>query len=595
MEDQVTSPRLLADRYELLGVIGTGGSATVWRAIDRRLRRPVAIKILQPRYALNATFQRRMEREARHIASLQCANVVAIYDVDSTVETPFIVMELVEGISLRDLLDYAGQLPVSRVLAIANDVLSALISAHASGLIHRDIKPANILLERHGPAKVTDFGISRSIAQTTDITVDGLFTGTIAYSSPEQLSGDPIGTTSDLYSLGCVLYECLCGSPPVGVSEASHAAFQQRFAEPPSIEARRMDIPPTLAAAVMRALEKEPDRRFTSASEMRTALQVATDSVDREREQAAATTVNGQGNQGRGARELRVGDHRARAWRKTALAASVALAAVVIVAVAMLVSRGPGSEPSILPAGADLHRGDSLVSPNGHYRVTMQAGGSLVTEVVRTGEPIWSTGTDGYPAAYAVLQKDGNFLIHRGGKSAPASVQPSSALYQTRTGGHLRTTLHLLDDGNLVLTGSSGGTWLWQSGSVSGLQGSRLTGGQGLHPEQYLRSNNGAFELSNDGWAGQLRLYAVTSASCLMWTEPAVGDKASVAVLLPDGDFVMYGPVSRVTWSTMTAGNPGAQLVLGDDGSLSLLSASGKTLWQAPEAASGRGNTRCPG
>ena len=216
MEDQVTSPQLLADRYELLGIIGTGGSATVWRATDRRLKRPVAIKILQPRYALDATFQRRLEREARHIASLQCANVVSIYDVDSTVETPFIVMELVEGISLRDLLDYAGQLPVARVLAIADDILSALVSAHESGLIHRDIKPANILLERRGPAKVTDFGISRSIAQTTDITIDGLFTGTIAYSSPEQLSGDPVGTTSDLYSLGCVLYECLCGSPPFG-------------------------------------------------------------------------------------------------------------------------------------------------------------------------------------------------------------------------------------------------------------------------------------------------------------------------------------------------------------------------------------------
>jgi hypothetical protein len=593
MEDQVTSPQLLADRYELLGIIGTGGSATVWRATDRRLKRPVAIKILQPRYALDATFQRRLEREARHIASLQCANVVAIYDVDSTVETPFIVMELVEGISLRDLLDYAGQLPVARVLAIADDVLSALVSAHESGLIHRDIKPANILLERRGPAKVTDFGISRSIAQTTDITIDGLFTGTIAYSSPEQLSGDPVGTTSDLYSLGCVLYECLCGSPPFGATEASHAAFQQRFAEPQSIEARRMDVPPPLAAAVMSALEKDPGRRFASASEMRMAVQAAA-GVHREGDQVASSTVNAQGHEVRSA-ELDAGGRRARGLRKTVLAGAVALVAVVIVVVALLVSESPGSEPSTLRAGGTLHSGDSLVSPNGRYRVTMQASGSLVTEVIRTGEPIWSTGTDGTPGAYAELEKDGDFVVRRGGQPSQSSAPPSSPPYQTGTGGHLRTTLHLLDDGNLVLTASNGGTWLWQSGSVSGSQGSTLTAGQGLHPGQYLRSKNGVFELSNDGWTGQLRLSVVNSASCVMWSEPTIGDKASVAALLPDGDFVMYGPVSRVTWSTKSAGNQGAQIELGDDGSLSLLSASGKTLWRAPEARSVIGNTHCPG
>jgi hypothetical protein len=592
MEDQATSPRLLAERYELLGVIGTGGSATVWRAIDRRLNRPVAIKILQPLYALDATFRRRIDREARHIASLQGANVVAVYEVNSSAETPFIVMELVEGISLRDLLDYAGQLPVARVLAIAHDVLSALVSAHESGLIHRDIKPANILLERHGPAKVTDFGISRSIAQTTDITIDGLFTGTIAYSSPEQLSGDPVGTASDLYSLGCVLYECLCGSPPFDANEASHAAFQQRFAEPPSIETRRKDVPPALTATIMRALQKDPGRRFTSAADMATALQTATDSVDRQRGQAVGTVVDAPGSL-RSGRELGPRDRRAR--KKTVLAASVALVAVVIVAVALLVSRGPGSEPSMLRAGGTLRPGDSLVSPNGHYRAPMQASGSLVTEVVRTGEPIWSTGTDGNRGAYAELEKDGNFVVHQGGQSSPPSVPVASPPYQTGTGGHLRTTLHLLNDGNLVLTAPGDATWLWQSGSVSGLQGSRLTAGQGLHPGQYLRSKNGVFELSNDGWTGQLRLSVVNSASCAMWSEPTVGDEASVAALLPDGNFVMFGPVSRVTWSTKTAGNPGAQLVLGDDGSLSLLSASEKTLWQASEAAPTRGTTQCPG
>jgi hypothetical protein len=534
-----------------------------------------------------------MEREARHIASLQSANVVAVYDVDSTVETPFIVMELVEGISLRDLLDYAGQLPVARVLAIANDVLSALVSAHESGLIHRDIKPANILLERHGPAKVTDFGISRSIAQTTDITVDGLFTGTIAYSSPEQLSGDPVGIASDLYSLGCVLYECLCGSPPVEANEASHAAFQQRFAEPPSIETRRKDVPPILAAAVMRALEKDPGRRFTSAAEMGAALQAATDSIERERRLAAATMVDAPKSHVRSARERGALDRRAR--KKSVLIPSIGLVAVVIVAIALLVSRGPGAEPSMLRAGGTLYPGHSLLSPNGRYRVTMQASGSLVTEMVRSGEPIWSTGTDGNRGAYAELEKDGNFVVQRGGQSSAASIPPLSPPYQTGTGGHPRTTLHLLDNGNLVLTAPGVATWLWQSGSVSGLQGSRLTASQGLHPGQYLRSKNGVFELSNDGWTGQLRLSVVNSASCVLWSEPTVGDEASVAALLPDGNFVMYGPVSRVTWNTKTAGNPGAQLVLGDDGSLSLLSASGKRLWQAPEAKKSSGTTHCPG
>jgi hypothetical protein len=153
----------------------------------------------------------------------------------------------------------------------------------------------------------------------------------------------------------------------------------------------------------------------------------------------------------------------------------------------------------------------------------------------------------------------------------------------------------LLNDGNLVLSAANDSKWLWQSGSVPGLVGSRLSAGEGLHPLEYLRSQNGAFELSDDGWTGQLRFYAVTSASCSIWIAPISGLKASVAVLRPDGDFVMYGPVSRVTWSSSTAGNPGAQLVLGNDGSLSLLSASGKLLWRPPTGPPEGNSTGCPG
>ncbi len=577
-----TASQILGERYQLVEVLGSGGSATVWRGVDTRLRRPVAIKVLLPRFAADDSFQGRLEREARHIASLQAPQIVSVYDVGTSDLGPFIVMELVDGRSLRDHLTEMGPLPIEEVMRIGDDLLAGLEQAHGRGIIHRDLKPANVLLGSDGRAKITDFGISRSSTETTDVSALGLFSGTIAYSSPEQLAGVPIGFATDLYSLGCVLYECLCGVTPFGDGDSSQLAFQQRFADPLPVVSRRPDVPVGVSQAVMQALAKEPEARFVGATSMRAALRRASTGAGRDASQrpTVESPVNESQHEASHTRTRRIP-------RQTVLFVSivgfVAIVAAVVAGILLLRATPTGSKASVLAAGSALHPGDFLASPNGHYRLVMQPNGALVTVVARTLEPTWSTGSGGHPGAYAALQ-NGNFVV-RADSDTGAGDSTSGILYETKTSDHPQASLHLLNDGNLVLQDAPSTHTLWQSGSVPGVVGSSLEAGDGLHPLQYLRSPNGEFELTNDGRTGQLRLVSLTSPSCPLWSVPTRGIPASVAVLLSNGDFVLYGPVSRVSWSSRTAGNSNAQLVLSDEGTLTLVSTSGKALWQVPTAS----------
>lgn len=272
------SDRTIADRYELLSTLGSGGMATVWKAKDRLLDRTVAVKLLHEGVAADDTSAERFRREARAAARLGHPNVAAVYDtgeVPSETDpggTPFIVMEYVDGESLHDTIQRQGALPIDDVVRIVRAVLAALEHAHEHGLVHRDIKPANVLLEaKTGVAKVVDFGIAKGVDET-GVTRTSDLVGTASYMSPEQLVGHQATAASDLYAVGCLLYCCLAGEPPFSGPTSVTIAMHHLHDPVPPLRSRRPQVPAPLETVVMRALEKEPERRFASAAQMDRAI-----------------------------------------------------------------------------------------------------------------------------------------------------------------------------------------------------------------------------------------------------------------------------------------------------------------------------------
>jgi serine/threonine protein kinase/beta-lactam-binding protein with PASTA domain len=269
----VTEPRRLGGRYELGPVLGYGGMAEVLRGRDVRLGRDIAVKILRPDLARDPSFQARFRREAQSAASLNHPAIVAVYDTGEDTQngmtTPYIVMEYVEGRTLRDVLQTEGGVMPARALEIVGMVCSALQYSHAAGIIHRDIKPANVMLTPSGAIKVMDFGIARAVtAASATMTQTAAVIGTAQYLSPEQARGEVVDARSDIYSTGCLLYELLTGRPPfVGDSPVS-VAYQhvREDAAPPSTV--MPDIEPSVDAIVMKALAKNPANRYQTAAEM---------------------------------------------------------------------------------------------------------------------------------------------------------------------------------------------------------------------------------------------------------------------------------------------------------------------------------------
>ncbi|WP_187366115.1 protein kinase domain-containing protein [Trebonia kvetii] len=261
---------VLGGRYKLLAVLGTGGMATVWRARDEMLSRDVAVKVLNPQHAADAEFLDRFEGEARHAAAVSHPRLVTVFDCGVESGTPFIVMELVAGRTLRQVLDEAGMLPPGRAVAIAAAVCEGLEAAHAAGLVHRDITPANIVLNG-GEVKVLDFGIARADG-TRAATAAGTVLGTVAYLSPEQASGRPADPRSDLYSLGCVLFEMLTGRPPFTADSAVGLAYRQVHDDPGLPSAWRPGLPASLDQVIARLLAKDPSSRPPTAAAARAGL-----------------------------------------------------------------------------------------------------------------------------------------------------------------------------------------------------------------------------------------------------------------------------------------------------------------------------------
>jgi len=276
----MTQPRLLGGRYELDGVVGRGGMAEVYRARDIRLDRIVAVKTLRADLARDPIFQARFGREAQSAASLNHPSIVAVYDTGEDMVTgvrvPYIVMEYVDGRTVRDLLQEGHRLLPERSLEIIDGVLRALDYSHQAGIVHRDIKPGNVMVTRNGDIKVMDFGIARAMsdAQAT-MTQTAQVIGTAQYLSPEQARGERVDARSDLYSAGCLLYELLTGRPPFTGDSPVAIAYQHVRENPVPPSRVDPDVPAWADAIVLKAMAKSPADRYQTAADMRADLQRA--------------------------------------------------------------------------------------------------------------------------------------------------------------------------------------------------------------------------------------------------------------------------------------------------------------------------------
>src|SRR5438105_3608511 len=271
---------VIADRYELEELVGTGGMSSVYKARDRLLERNVALKVLHPHYSDDPEYVERFRREARSVAQLSHPHIVTVIDRGEDGGQQFIVFEYIDGENLKQLIERDGRLPVRRAIELTLEIADALAFAHDHGLVHRDVKPQNVLLTPDGDAKVTDFGIARSLDVERGVTQTGTVLGTSNYLSPEQAAGEPVTPSTDVYSLGVVLYELLTGDVPFRGDNLVVVAMKHVTEHPPSLLDQRADIPPRLARAVERALEKDPAQRFPSMDAFATELRRVRDELD---------------------------------------------------------------------------------------------------------------------------------------------------------------------------------------------------------------------------------------------------------------------------------------------------------------------------
>jgi serine/threonine-protein kinase len=267
--------RVIADRYAVRELLGRGGMAEVYLATDRVLDRPVAVKVLGSWLASDASFVERFRREALAAARISHPSLVAVYDAGSEDDLHYIVMEHVPGETLAEALRREGRLPADRARTIAARVGEALAVAHAAGIVHRDVKPGNVMLTPDGRIKLMDLGIARGI-EGESITRASSILGTAGYVSPEQARGERVDHRSDIYSLGCVLYEMLSGRQPFEADNPVAVAYKHVHEAPVAPTSIEPSIPPALEAVALHAMEKDPDARFPTVADMTAALEDAT-------------------------------------------------------------------------------------------------------------------------------------------------------------------------------------------------------------------------------------------------------------------------------------------------------------------------------
>jgi beta-lactam-binding protein with PASTA domain/tRNA A-37 threonylcarbamoyl transferase component Bud32 len=365
----MTTPQVLGERYEIGGVLGRGGMAEVHRGRDLRLGREVAVKVLRGDLARDPSSQVRFRREAQAAASLNHPAIVAVYDTGedrtATGATPYIVMEYVEGETLRDLLRREGRLSPERAMSLTADICAALDFSHRNGIVHRDVKPGNVMITPQGTVKVMDFGIARAVSDSAaTMTSTAAVIGTAQYLSPEQARGEGVDARSDVYSAGCLLYELVTGTPPFTGDSPVAVAYQHVREDPRTPSSINPAIPPSLDAILLKAMSKNPANRYQSAADMRADLlrAVAGQRVEATpvMSDAERTTIIGATPAGYDDEPWDDGRDEGRGSRKTLIAAIVGglvLLALVVVGIVLLNSGGddaPATPAAVQVAVPDL-------------------------------------------------------------------------------------------------------------------------------------------------------------------------------------------------------------------------------------------------
>ncbi|TML73479.1 MAG: serine/threonine protein kinase [Actinobacteria bacterium] len=445
----------IADRYELEELVGTGGMSSVYRAHDTLLERNVALKILHEQYTTDADFVERFKREARAVAQLSHPNIVTVIDRGEDRGRQYIVFEYIDGENLKERVVRAGRLPVRDALELALQVAHGLSFAHNQGLVHRDVKPQNVLLNGDGQAKVTDFGIARSL-EVDSVTLTGTVLGTSNYIAPEQASGRNVDVHTDIYSLGVVLFELLVGDVPFPGENFVAVAMKHVNEPPPDLLEIRRDVPPRVAAAVDRALAKDPAQRFETMDAFAAELEACLASLDAPDDDAGATMVGGRVAPvaaPSGARRSRK-----RVSRSAIGAIVLGVLALAAVIVGLLALRGHGKKhtPS-QPAAAVRLRGVGSYDPFGdreehssaapratdhnqttywdteHYTSFTKPGVGLVLDAGRAAKPAGITIMTTTPGFTAEVQA---------GQSAGGPFHPVSATQTINGTTTIRLDLH---------------------------------------------------------------------------------------------------------------------------------------------------------
>jgi serine/threonine-protein kinase len=269
---------LLDGRYRVTTKIATGGTSTVYRGLDTRLDRPVALKVMDSRYAGDEQFLTRFQLEARSVARLKDPGLVAVYDQGLDARHPFLVMELVEGGTLRELLTERGPMPPHAVAAVLRPVLGGLAAAHRAGLVHRDVKPENVLISDEGDVKIVDFGLVRAVAEA-GITSTSVILGTAAYLSPEQVKDGNASPRSDVYAVGIVAYELLTGQTPFSGDTSLSVAYQRLDTDVPRPSTVISGVPAQFDDLIERATARDPADRYADAQEMGAELDAIADAL----------------------------------------------------------------------------------------------------------------------------------------------------------------------------------------------------------------------------------------------------------------------------------------------------------------------------
>ena len=418
MPHDLLTDTTIAARYRIDRMLGSGGMARVYAAHDELLGRPVAVRVLRDRFASDAAFAERFRREARSAASLHHPNIVQVFDCAPEDAGPaYIVMELIDGPSLRDLLDTTGPLPEARAASLVMQAARGLGHAHAHGVVHRDVKPENMLLDAHGTLRVADFGIARLIDSGDTLTEVGSVVGTARYLSPEQARGERVTPASDVYALGVVLYELLTGRTPFAGDNAIEVALLQVQSEPVPPGELRPGLTPRLEAIVLRALCKEPGERFATATELADALAGDSSTATTEVLAGVAPTVRmASGVEPTAVKTVLAGQPRARPTWQRALVVAVALIGLAL-------------------AGAYLVRGDTTKRASA-ARTTPPAAGAAAPAPTATPQLTAVPALVGMPLEQArAASEAAGFELVVASAAASESVARDSIVSQSPEGG----------------------------------------------------------------------------------------------------------------------------------------------------------------